>query len=755
MAAAHSCAGRGRFRVRANSERESLDAAAPGCSRRVSIVSLGIHQKRGRAPILAADSSDLLLSAAMIVRNEASHLPACLESISGFVDEIVIVDTGSTDDTVSIARSFGARVHVHPWTGNFAEPRNTSLELAQGKWILYIDADERLVPHALERARARIADASEVALRVRLKPFVGATPFWEYRLWRSDPRIRFAGVIHEKQTPAIAAVAAADGLGVGETELLLEHVGYEGDQTHKHERNLPLLRAQLAVDPSDTYNWHHLAVVLEGLGRDDEAEAALERAVEAARERHERPGMQAYTRLICVRRRRGEDTTGLLEEALARYPDNLGLIWLKVLAEIEAGRYEQALHRLELFNVDPEMPIEDIVGYRAELFGARAAEARGGCLFKLDRFSESAAAYAEAERLEPEEPAHRLKRALAESRAARQRSGELGTPGPTPAPAFLWVARELLSGLTLDIAGVAVELRATDAMRAAAMRALLGRIHPADRNPDVQLVFSPHPIDPPDRSPDDKVGWLSLWNDDDAFSITYGDAFGGRVEGGRATLGGQMGDLTTVFRYVAPFMLASLLAPAGRFLLHGGAISKDGGAVLVLGGTGAGKSTLAFGALEDGWTVLSDDLVIVSRGPHGPLVSGIPRPLVVPAEVLPGEAVGTARADDLRARVQLPFEAWDRRPRRITAIVIAGHAQTDDAVLAPIDRPDLLRTLIHSMLAQQPYNVRRYFHAAAALSDLPAWRLLHSRTTETRLPQCSRALRAIDSALMTCAHSHE
>jgi hypothetical protein len=216
-----------------------------------------------------------------------------------------------------------------------------------------------------------------------------------------------------------------------------------------------------------------------------------------------------------------------------------------------------------------------------------------------------------------------------------------------------------------------------------------------------------------------------------------------------------MGDLTTVFRYVAPFMLASLLAPAERFLLHGGAIGKDGGAVLVLGGTGTGKSTLAFAALDDGWSLLSDDLVIVSRGPDGPLVSGIPRPLVVPAEVLPDDAVGRARADDPRARVQLTFEAWDRRPQPITAIVIAGHAQTDDAVLAPIDRPDLLRTLVHSMLAQQPYNVRRYVHTAAALSDLPAWRLLHSRTAETRLPQCSRALRKVDSGRLTSSASEE
>jgi tetratricopeptide (TPR) repeat protein len=694
---------------------------------------------------LAGESGAPLLSAAMIVRNEASHLPACLDSIRDLVDEIVVVDTGSTDDTVSIARSFGARVHVQPWAGSFAEARNRALELALGRWILYIDADERLCPYPCERARARIAQATEVALRVRLKPFVGATPYWEYRLWRSDPRIRFAGVIHEKQTAAIAAVAGADGLSMGETELLLEHVGYEGDQTHKHERNLPLLRAQLAADPTDAYNWHHLAVVLAGLGRLDASEAALERAVQTVRERDAGTGMQAYFRLICVRRERGEDTTELLEEALARYPDHVGLIWLKLLAEIEAGRYEQALHRLELFEVDPERPVEDIVGYRVELFGARAAEARGGCLFKLGRFAESAAAYARAERLEPDERAHSLKRALAEARAARQRNDPVAAPGPAPVSGFRWAARELLSGLTIDIQGVAVELRATDAMRAAAIRALLGRISPTDRAPGVRLVFGRHRVPPPGRSPDDTAGGLSLWNDDDAFSITYRDAVGGRVEGGCAELGGQIGDLASVFRYVAPFMLASLLAPAGRFALHAGAIGHDGGAVLVLGDTGAGKSTLVLSALQDGWTVLADDLVTVSLGPPGLVVCGIPRPIVVPAEVLPHDPVGASRAGDPRARVEVAFEGWDRRAHPVTAIVVAGHGQAGKAILAPIDRPDLLRTLVHAMLSQQPRSVRGFIRAAAALSDLPAWRLLHSRTAHGRLRRCSQALRTIDA----------
>ncbi len=187
----------------------------------------------------------------MIVRDEAEHLAACLASLEGIVDDVVVVDTGSVDDTVAIATRLGARVYHHPWTDNFSDARNAALDHAAGRWILYIDADERLRPIARERIVALLDDADEVAFRVWLRPFLGATPAREYRLWRNDPRIRFVGVIHEKVVPAIQAVALADGRGIGLCDLELDHLGYESDQARKHERNLPLLRAQLRAEPRE------------------------------------------------------------------------------------------------------------------------------------------------------------------------------------------------------------------------------------------------------------------------------------------------------------------------------------------------------------------------------------------------------------------------------------------------------------------------------------------------------------------------
>ncbi|MBC8066081.1 MAG: glycosyltransferase family 2 protein, partial [Chlorobia bacterium] len=104
------------------------------------------------------DPVGIKLSACLIVKNESKNLSRCLESLKGIVDEIVVVDTGSTDDTVAIAESFGAKMGSFEWSHDFSAARNHSLEIATGDWVLWIDADEVLVPEsvsAIQRALVR------------------------------------------------------------------------------------------------------------------------------------------------------------------------------------------------------------------------------------------------------------------------------------------------------------------------------------------------------------------------------------------------------------------------------------------------------------------------------------------------------------------------------------------------------------------------------------------------------------------------
>jgi tetratricopeptide (TPR) repeat protein len=368
-----------------------------------------------------------LLAATLIVKDEGAVLDACLASLHGVVDEIVVVDTGSSDDSVEIARRHGARVSLFPWTGDFAAARNTALELATCEWILYIDADERLAPVSRAEVERLLQTAQDVAFRILLRPHSTSTPYREYRLWRHDPRIRFEGVIHEKVVPAIHRVAEEEGRGIGIADLLLEHVGYEGDQTRKHLRNLPLLRRQLADEPNNLFNLHHLARVLEGLGEQKEAEQVLEHAVEVARlQPTHGPGSLAFTELIRLRHLRGEDVEPLVAEARRRYPDNQLVVFLEGRYLLDSGRHEEALARFDfLLSIDASR-LADVDGgpaYDTSIFGALSYEARGACLMALGRYAEAAETYAEASRTVPADPAFAAKRALALARAARAAAG--------------------------------------------------------------------------------------------------------------------------------------------------------------------------------------------------------------------------------------------------------------------------------------------------------------------------------------------
>jgi tetratricopeptide (TPR) repeat protein len=340
------------------------------------------------------------------------------------VDEIIVVDTGSLDGTVDIARAHGAVVSSVPWNDDFSAARNAALDQATGEWILYIDADERLGPVSRDEVVALLRDAPEIAFRLLLRPTLGSTYYREYRLWRNDPRIRFEGVIHEKVVPSIHAVGDSDGRPVSNCDLRLEHVGYEGDQTRKHQRNLPMLRRQLEAEPENLFNLHHLARVLEGLGQTDEAEATLVRAVEIARSRPfiDYLGVLSFADLIRIRQNRDADTSALLAEALHRYPTNLILQFYDACRLRDDGDYEEALARFTAFAaVDVDRLADAGPAYDARLFGDMAHAGRGVCLFRLGRYAEAADAYAIAAALAPEEGSHALRRDLARGRARAAR----------------------------------------------------------------------------------------------------------------------------------------------------------------------------------------------------------------------------------------------------------------------------------------------------------------------------------------------
>ena len=137
------------------------------------------------------------ISAALIVRNEARFLEGCLTALTGQVNEIVVVDTGSADATAAIAKKHAVKLLHHRWTGDFSEARNVAVEAATGEWILYIDADERLLLPEKTKLSSFLSNPRAAAAWVQFMPKTGFTRYRELRLFRNRPDIRFKGRIHE------------------------------------------------------------------------------------------------------------------------------------------------------------------------------------------------------------------------------------------------------------------------------------------------------------------------------------------------------------------------------------------------------------------------------------------------------------------------------------------------------------------------------------------------------------------------------
>ena len=232
------------------------------------------------------------LSLCLIARDEEAELPACLESVRGAVDEVVLVDTGSTDRTCEVARAAGAVVLTRPWDDDFAAPRNLAARHATGDFILVLDADERLAPGAgaalrsllrrpefdlglvrLHNAASRGAAPAEV---LSGQARVGQ-PVVLPRVLRRTPDLEWRGAIHEN---------VADWLLRGQrTRLVLPvdvlHYGYLPDvlqARNKRERNRTLLRRSIEREPGDVTAYGYLALELVQDGLFEEARAVVERA---------------------------------------------------------------------------------------------------------------------------------------------------------------------------------------------------------------------------------------------------------------------------------------------------------------------------------------------------------------------------------------------------------------------------------------------------------------------------------------------
>lgn len=240
------------------------------------------------------------ISAVLITRDEAAVLPRCLDSLKGAVDEIVVLDTGSKDETATLAQERGASVFHAEWPNDFAAARNMALAHAKGDWILWIDADEELVV-APERVRA-LTDAGHGAYDVEIENLVDDRPDGDrfvhpaLRFFRRGETTAWEGRVHEQVVGTVGTRVRIEGP-------FLRHHGYRPSimtAKDKAARTIGLLEAALEDKPDDVFQRFNLANALLVDGRREEAYDHAVKATEGMASGDSFGALAWHVRLQCA-----------------------------------------------------------------------------------------------------------------------------------------------------------------------------------------------------------------------------------------------------------------------------------------------------------------------------------------------------------------------------------------------------------------------------------------------------------------------
>ncbi len=325
----------------------------------------GLADGSGR-PDLAAPSPRL--SVCMIVKDEAHLLARALESVRGLADELIVVDTGSTDDTVSIAQRYGAEVSHAPWTGSFAEARNVAIDRATGDWILMLDADQRVEHSSRDEVKRLLHVELPTAFLLRQWNYTevqGDDAYIEHlivRLFPNRPEVRYEGAVHEQ----IVCSDPTLGFQVGRCDVVLHHDGYRPQYRNtaaKAARDRTALERAADEAPDDGFTFYNLGMTYRALGLQEEAARALHRSIELGGSGTiggSPPGYVLHSRIELGRAvgalGRGDEAVRLLEHAVRAAPDSPDA-WAGLAAAYAAtGRWSDALEAYRSVQTCPEAP---------------------------------------------------------------------------------------------------------------------------------------------------------------------------------------------------------------------------------------------------------------------------------------------------------------------------------------------------------------------------------------------------------------
>jgi glycosyltransferase involved in cell wall biosynthesis len=353
-----------------------------GADEEMLAAALNIRARLGPMGIPAKPKFGGSLSLCMIVKNEQNNLARCLRSVKPLVDEMIVVDTGSSDYTPDIAQVFGAKVFDFQWGNDFSTARNFSLSKATGDWILVLDADETISVKDYEKFKniLKLSQSRPDAYRIQTRNYsnlantlgfrpnrgefpeeegIGWYPSDKVRLFTNDPRIRFVYPVHELVEPSLQKVKVQD------CPIVVHHYGtlkatkilkkteiyrelgrkklkkarnnpaaikeraIQSAQLGEHSEALDLWRRLLRLQPRSAEAYLNMGTAYWNLGKYAEAVSVAEKALRLDPSLKEAKFNMAYSLLLGGRDREAKT---LLEELLKEQPDYLAAQFLLCVA---------------------------------------------------------------------------------------------------------------------------------------------------------------------------------------------------------------------------------------------------------------------------------------------------------------------------------------------------------------------------------------------------------------------------------------
>ena len=351
-------------------------------------------------------SDQLGLSLCAIVRDEEANLPRLLTSVAGLVDEIVITDTGSTDNTVEIAERACAAVRHFTWCDDFSAAYNHSLDHATGEWVLLLDADEELAPGSHDEVRRLIRREEAFAYTMLRQDYYGDevredaySEMLQTRLFRRRDSVRFVGRIHQQLEPRLTRCAESEGRRTFASEVRLRHYGYMGDyRGRKMDRTIHLLQLELEERPDSFYYLVELgrAKVLSG---DASGSVELRRAAEHVVSGQQRIHSKCASlemlleQLLCCERLPDDFPLSIPRvEQIANetFPTSIPLLWRRALLRYKSGDFSGSARLLEeLLALAERNAYSRLVSFPPNIMGGDAVLNLGVCYARMARFQEA------------------------------------------------------------------------------------------------------------------------------------------------------------------------------------------------------------------------------------------------------------------------------------------------------------------------------------------------------------------------------